>query len=157
VGPSLEHVLPAVKAGERFQDHFKVRHPYVPPSYEAITMYTDTTFLINAEATMLELIGQMVPVDLSPAAAAAAAAGAARLRSGGGGGGGGGGAAPVRGLLFLGSPRCGGLSEMQAQRLYLSDIPLHDNSAAYILLAEQRQVGGWAAGGFDGRRRARSY
>jgi hypothetical protein len=120
----------------------QVRHPYIPLNYAAITKFNDTTFLINARSTMLELIGQMVPVELPPAAAAAAAAADAGANAEGGGGSGGcaGAAGGARGLLFLGSPRCGGLSEMQAQRLFLSDIPLHDMSAAYILLAEQRQV-----------------
>lgn len=43
-------------------------------------------------------------------------------------------------LLFLGSPRCGNLQEMQAQRIFLSEIPMHDMSVDYLLLAEQRQA-----------------
>lgn len=40
-------------------------------------------------------------------------------------------------LLFLASPRCRDLQEMQVQGLFLSDIPLHDMSQDFILLAEQ--------------------
>ena len=43
-------------------------------------------------------------------------------------------------LLYLASPRCSSLQEMQKQNLYLSDIPVYDMSADYILLAEQRQA-----------------
>jgi len=64
------------------------------------------------------LKGQMVPVAL-PAAA--------------GGG-------EQRGLLYLASPRCSNLHDMQSQHLFLSDIPLHDMSRDFILLAEQRQA-----------------
>lgn len=45
---------------------------------------------------------------------------------------------PGGGLLFLGSPRCANLEDLQNQGLYLSDIPLHDLSRDFVLLAEQR-------------------
>ncbi|GFR46282.1 hypothetical protein Agub_g7836 [Astrephomene gubernaculifera] len=43
-------------------------------------------------------------------------------------------------LLFLGSPRVATLEEMGAHGLFLSDIPLHDMSRDFVLLAEQRQA-----------------
>lgn len=43
-------------------------------------------------------------------------------------------------LLYLASPRCSSLQEMRKQSLYISDIPVYDMSADYILLAEQRQA-----------------
>ncbi len=43
-------------------------------------------------------------------------------------------------LLFMGSPRCANLSEMISTGLFLSDIPLHDLSRDFVLLAEQRQA-----------------
>ncbi|KIY96769.1 guanylate cyclase, partial [Monoraphidium neglectum] len=128
VGPALGRLLPEAQAGDPFGYHFKIRHPYVPVDYNAITGFFNTTFLVNARNTMLELIGQMLPVTLP------ADEGTPGSEGGAGGRGG-----PRRALLFLGSPRCGSLSEMQAQQLFLSDIPLHDMSRDFILLAEQRQ------------------
>lgn len=49
-------------------------------------------------------------------------------------------------LLFLGSPRLANLEEMNGHGLYLSDIPLHDMSRDFVLLAEQRQVRAERAG-----------
>jgi hypothetical protein len=82
----------------------QIRHPYVPVDYNAITGFFNTTFLVNARNTMLELIGQMLPVTLP------ADEGTPGSEGGAGGGGG-----PRRALLFLGSPRCGSLSEMQVR------------------------------------------
>lgn len=146
----------------------QVRHPYVTLDYANLASNANTSFLLLAREAMLTLKGQMVPVTLP-----GEGAGAAR-----------------RALLFLGSPRCSNLQDMQvrrragpdpparshdakrrpwlgtpcvcsrlpcrhsalppcvplrllsqAQHLYLSDIPLHDMSRDFILLAEQRQVG----------------
>ncbi|KAG2433108.1 hypothetical protein HYH02_012811 [Chlamydomonas schloesseri] len=55
---------------------------------------------------------------------------------GGGGGGGGGGLEPV--MLFLGSPRIGNVDELRTYGLYVSDLPLFDNSREMILSMEQR-------------------
>lgn len=43
-------------------------------------------------------------------------------------------------LLFLGSPRCANLDELQRCQLFLSDFPLHDMGRDFVLLAEQRQA-----------------
>jgi guanylate cyclase soluble subunit beta len=43
-------------------------------------------------------------------------------------------------LVFLASPRLRSLLEMQQSHIYLSDIPLHDMTSDYILLAEQRHA-----------------
>ncbi len=50
-------------------------------------------------------------------------------------------------LLFLGSPRLSTLEEMDTHGLYLADIPLHDMSRDFVMLAEQRQVRAGAAVG----------
>jgi guanylate cyclase soluble subunit beta len=49
-------------------------------------------------------------------------------------------APPTPVLVFLASPRVRSLLEMQQSSIYLSDIPLHDMTSDYILLAEQRHA-----------------
>lgn len=46
--------------------------------------------------------------------------------------------APVEVLLFVGSPRVTTLDELLRAGLYLEDIPLHDMSSDFVVLAEQR-------------------
>eukprot|EP00798_Chlamydomonas_sp_ICE-L_P027068 gene27067-2301_t len=43
--------------------------------------------------------------------------------------------------LFLGSPRCLSLADMQDKKLFISDIPLHDMITDFILMADERQAG----------------
>lgn len=43
-------------------------------------------------------------------------------------------------LVFLCSPRMRTYQEMQQSGIFFSDIPLHDMSADYLLLAEQRKA-----------------
>lgn len=50
------------------------------------------------------------------------------------------GSPPLPVLVFLASPRMRDLAEMQGSRVFLSDIPTHDMTADYILLAEQRHA-----------------
>lgn len=96
----------------------QVGFPYIPASYPSILEFANSSFLLTCQATMLELLGQMLPVPLA-------------TPSGG----------QQRALLFLGSPRCCSLSDMQAQKVFLSDIPLHDMSRGLVILGEHRQVG----------------
>lgn len=50
------------------------------------------------------------------------------------------GAAAINVVVFLCSPRMRTYQEMQQSGIFFSDIPLHDMSADYLLLAEQRKA-----------------
>ena len=47
---------------------------------------------------------------------------------------------PRSGRRFIGSPRLCNLEDLEANGIFLSDIPPHDMAADFVLLAEQRQV-----------------
>ncbi|KXZ51386.1 hypothetical protein GPECTOR_12g348 [Gonium pectorale] len=99
--------------GSPVGDTFKLRHPYIPLEYERMVVESDSLFLLKALLTGLEFKGQMVKTVMPDGRPA---------------------------LLFLGSPRVANLEEMSTHGLYLSDIPLHDMSRDFVLLAEQRQA-----------------
>ncbi|KAG2499523.1 hypothetical protein HYH03_002469 [Edaphochlamys debaryana] len=92
---------------------FKLRHPYIPLEHGRMVLEADSLFLLKALSSGLELKGQMVQTTMPDGR-------------------------PV--LLFLGSPRLATLEELGAQGLFLADIPLHDMSRDFVLLAEQRQA-----------------
>ncbi|GIL96581.1 hypothetical protein Vretimale_2365 [Volvox reticuliferus] len=99
--------------GSLVTDTLKLRHPYIPFEYDKMVLESDSLYLLKALQTGLEFKGQMVQTSMPDGA-------------------------PV--LLFLGSPRVANLEEMSVHGLYLSDIPLHDMSRDFVLLAEQRQA-----------------
>ncbi|GLI69453.1 hypothetical protein VaNZ11_014066 [Volvox africanus] len=99
--------------GSLVTDTFKLRHPYIPFEYDKMVLECDSLYLLKALQTGLEFKGQMVQTSMPDGV-------------------------PV--LLFLGSPRVANLEEMSVHGLYLSDIPLHDMSRDFVLLAEQRQA-----------------
>jgi guanylate cyclase soluble subunit beta len=117
-GAALLRICPALAAGQGIAQHARIHHPSgVPWEYDAILQRGKASFLVLLRECMVTLKGQMVATALPDPA----------------------GGSPRRVMLFLGSPRCGGLAEMEAQRLYLSDIPAHDTTMDYVLLAEQRK------------------
>ena len=97
------------------------KHPaHVSLDYSGIAQHTNNSFVLQARSSGLMLKGQMLPTNTvlqgdQP-----------------------GEEVPV--MIFLASPRVRTLQEMQQGALYFSDIPLHDMSADYILLAEQRHA-----------------
>ncbi|GLC52309.1 hypothetical protein PLESTB_000607500 [Pleodorina starrii] len=99
--------------GSLVSDTFKLRHPYIPFEYERMVLESDSLFLLKSLEKGLEFKGQMVQTSMPDGL-------------------------PV--LLFLGSPRVANLEEMTCHGIYLSDIPLHDMSRDFVLLAEQRQA-----------------
>ncbi|GFR46278.1 hypothetical protein Agub_g7832 [Astrephomene gubernaculifera] len=99
--------------GSAITDTFTLRHPHIPFEYDRMLLESDSLFLLKAFQTGLEFKGQMVKTNMPDGR-------------------------PV--LLFLGSPRVATLEEMGAHGLFLSDIPLHDMSRDFVLLAEQRQA-----------------
>ncbi|EFJ47487.1 guanylyl and adenylyl cyclase family member, partial [Volvox carteri f. nagariensis] len=146
-GAALMRLFPDLTAGTHLADTFQLRHPYISLEYDTIISELNNAFLLKAKATGLEVKGQMLPVPLLPPHCSSS--------SGGGCGGGGGGGCPFaaaaaaaaaadggagEGLLFLGTVRLSGLDDMRDQRLFLSDIPLHDINRDFVLLAEQRQA-----------------
>lgn len=137
----------------------QLRHPYISLDYDVIIEELNNAFLLKAKATGLELKGQMMPVPLThylhsdtgtaPAAAAAApistsgcpfAAMAAAAATSSSSAAGDNAEQGMDGLLFLGTARLAGLDDMRDQRLFLSDIPLHDLNRDFVLLAEQRHA-----------------
>ena len=44
------------------------------------------------------------------------------------------------GILFTGSPRVSNLTELKDHDMFMSDIPPHDMSSDFVVMAEQRQV-----------------
>ncbi len=129
----------------------QLRHPHTELSWEGITRETASSFVLQVPSTGLQLKGQMIPSSIpvpgevgSRSAPPAHWPGrvqrqphlsfAAML-------------SPLAGcpvpkpvMLFLGSPRLANLDEMLKVGLFLSDIPLHDLSRDFVLLAEQRQA-----------------
>ncbi|KAF8066284.1 Gucy1b1 [Scenedesmus sp. PABB004] len=116
-GPGVARVVPELAEGQHLRQHFKFKHPaHVQLDFAAIALHTNNHFVLQARASLVTLKGQMLPTEVTLPGASS----------------------PCRVLVFLGSPRVRGLGEMQASGVFLSDIPLHDISADYILLAEQR-------------------
>lgn len=63
-GPGLRRIAPACRPGEPFVRHFKVRHPYVPATYDGFALNANTAFLVLVREAMVTLKGQVVPVAL---------------------------------------------------------------------------------------------
>lgn len=159
-GAVLARLLPELaQPGATLHDHFSLRHPYVSMTYGTIAAELNSVFLLKSLANGMELKGQMVLTSAAGATAKDAPAFHARPISGGkcpfaglsaleadagvpAAAAAAGGPDPhtQRSLLFLGSPRVANLDDMRALRLFLSDIPLHDLSRDFVLLAEQRQA-----------------
>ncbi|EFJ46683.1 guanylyl and adenylyl cyclase family member [Volvox carteri f. nagariensis] len=99
--------------GSPVSDTFKLRHPYIPFEYDKMVLESSSLYLLKSLETGLEFKGQMVQSSMPDGL-------------------------PV--LLFLGSPRVANLEEMSVHGIFLSDIPLHDMSRDFVLLAEQRQA-----------------
>ncbi|PNW71315.1 hypothetical protein CHLRE_16g649050v5 [Chlamydomonas reinhardtii] len=112
-GAVLRRLFSSLTPGSAVSDTFKLRHPFIPFEWDRILLEADTLFLLKALESGLELKGQMVKTQMPDGTPA---------------------------LLFLGSPRLANLEEMNGHGLYLSDIPLHDMSRDFVLLAEQRQA-----------------
>jgi len=112
VGAGLVRVLPHVARGQPVGLNFKVLHPYVNALDEAcVKAELHSAFLLRSRAApKVTLKGQMV-----------------LCKAGG-----------RRCILFMGSPRCGNLSELLDNGLHLADFPLHDMGRDFVLLAEQR-------------------
>ena len=118
-GHALQRLYPeTLKAGTHVQDTFRLRHPHIEYAYEPMVKDANTSFLLSSHANGMELKGMILPTD------ACAAYGEAAQEA----------------MLFLASPRVACLDDLQKFRLFLSDIPLHDMSRDYVLLAEQRSV-----------------
>lgn len=117
-GSALQRLFPETLArGTHIKETFALRHPHIEYGYDAMCKDSSTSFLLTAgNGEGMELKGMIFPTDASVAF----------------------GAASQRAMLFLASPRVASLDDMQRFKLYLSDIPLHDMSRDYVLLAEQR-------------------
>ncbi|GLC33173.1 hypothetical protein PLESTB_000362800 [Pleodorina starrii] len=153
-GAALTRLFPKLTAGAPLADTFQLRHPYGALEYDTIVSELNNAFLLKARASGLELKGQMLPVPLHPGFGSASGS----ASESGSGSGSGSDAAPSGcphhaaatagvsrascedGLLFMGTARLAGLDEMRDQRLFLSDIPLHDLNRDFVLLAEQRSA-----------------
>ncbi len=95
-----------------------MRHPLTSFNFDQMSASAPNShFLIMARNSFVDLKGQMVPIQFP----------------GIGGSG-------TNAMLFMCSPRVSGLDDMKAKGLFLSDIPLHDMSSDFILLAEQRKT-----------------
>ncbi|KAJ9517261.1 hypothetical protein QJQ45_009127 [Haematococcus lacustris] len=117
-GSVLPRLVPGIAVGAPAASLFKVRHPHTKLTWEGIAKEVASSFVLQVPSTGLELKGQMIPTHM-----------------------------PVPGcpvpkpvMLFMGSPRLANLDEMMRHKLYCSDIPLHDLSRDFVLLAEQRQA-----------------
>ena len=118
-GHALQRLYPdTLKTGTHVQDTFRLRHPHIEYEYEAMVKDANTSYLLTAHTNGMELKGMIFPTD------ACAAYGKEAQEA----------------LLFLASPRVACLDDLQKFRLFLSDIPLHDMSRDYVLLAEQRSA-----------------
>ncbi|GAX73385.1 hypothetical protein CEUSTIGMA_g838.t1 [Chlamydomonas eustigma] len=101
-----------LQPGALASDHFKFKVPYAAWEFEELSNLGASCCLLRTKIG-LELKGgfdQTVMPDGQPA------------------------------LLFTGSPRVKDLTELQSHKLFLSDIPPHDMSSDFVVMAEQRQV-----------------
>jgi guanylate cyclase soluble subunit beta len=118
-GHALQRLYPdTLKVGTHVGDTFRLRHPHIEYQYEAMVADTNTSYLLTAHSNGMELKGMIFATDACVVA----------------------GEAEQPGMLFLASPRVASLDDLQKFRLFLSDIPLHDMSRDYVLLAEQRSA-----------------
>ena len=119
-GAALARVCPSLRRGDAAVRHARIRHP-PDAAWDAAAIRArgrGASFLVLMRESLVTLKGQIVPTRVPGLD----------------------GGAPAPALLFLGGPRCGDLSEMSARRLYLSDLPAHDATLDYMLLAEQRRT-----------------
>ena len=118
-GHALKRLYPdTLKAGSHVGDTFRLRHPHIEYEYNAMVADSNTSYLLTAHTNGMELKGMIFPTDAGGVS----------------------GDVPQQGMLFLASPRVASLDDLQKFRLFLSDIPLHDMSRDYVLLAEQRSA-----------------
>ncbi|KAG2450442.1 hypothetical protein HYH02_004944 [Chlamydomonas schloesseri] len=148
-GAVLERLFPELREGSGgvpLEEVFQMRAPSTTISYDSLRVGLDDTVLLRARDTGLDLKGQVLLVRVpsgSPRSQAAAGGGppppsAAPDQPGG-----------VQlhqhqaeeeGLLFLGSPWLAGLAGMRLHGIYISDIPRHDATRDFVMLAEQRHA-----------------
>eukprot|EP00798_Chlamydomonas_sp_ICE-L_P003500 gene3500-13567_t len=125
-GRVISRLLPDMVPGSHVGEFLKIKMPSssfnqmpsVQFKWEEIQRESNGPFLLRTTCTGLELKGQMLFIGL-----------------------------PIPGcpvqkevLVFIGSPRCANLDDLQKHKLFLSDIPIHDMSGDFVLLAEQRQA-----------------
>mmetsp|Transcript_38872 Transcript_38872/g.115659 ORF Transcript_38872/g.115659 Transcript_38872/m.115659 type:complete len:959 (-) Transcript_38872:492-3368(-) len=117
-GNVLGRLFPDLRHDTRIWDIMEMVHPHIGFSWDEIRIDMHSPFLLRSRRPgagaeqCLTLKGAMMEIELEG----------------------------TQGMVFYGSPRCGDLGELIACRLFLSDLPNHDVSRDYILLAEQRSI-----------------
>ncbi|KAG2441004.1 hypothetical protein HXX76_003857 [Chlamydomonas incerta] len=158
-GSVLERLFPELqgRSGVPLGDVFQMRAPCMSISYESLHAAQADTVLLRAHTTGLDMKGQVLVVR-TRASSQPGAKGGGPVQVGAERGQHQpqqAGAEPQQalqgeptervqgeeeGLLFLGSPWLAGLAGMRQHGIFISDIPRHDATRDFVMLAEQRHA-----------------
>lgn len=120
-GRSLVNLVPSIRLGSLFWSLFKIKSPMVQEiqSWPDLESLCGQSIVLTMDDSGCDLKGQFVLTSIP--------------RSNGC-------PVPKKALLFAGTPRITSFNELQNFHLTLADLPLHDLTRDYLLLAEQRKV-----------------
>ncbi|KAG1669245.1 hypothetical protein FOA52_003282 [Chlamydomonas sp. UWO 241] len=117
-GNVLSRLFPDLRQGTPISELVEIAHPHISFAWPELMLDLHSPFLLVARHPG---VGASMCLRLKGSMLQATHAG-------------------LPAMVFYGSPRCTDLGELEACRLFLSDLPLHDGSRDYILLAEQRSL-----------------
>ena len=108
-----------INNNKRLSDYFQLVRPNIEWSFRSIQTHCNSSFLLHLNSTISEqlkrvinLTGQMINMPESDC------------------------------ILYVGSPVVENLDHLRKQRLYISDIPIHDATRDLILVSEQSKAQG---------------
>ena len=105
VGSVLQRLLPDIRPGAYFQDHFRIERPSVEPTFDTIRKRSHEFFMLESRASKaLVLRGQMLPLE------------------------------GRRAMVFLGSPWLTEVAELKNLGLTIRDFALHDPISDFLFL-----------------------
>ncbi len=111
VGSVIQRLLPDIRPGTNFRDHFRIVRPGVEPTFDAIRAQSHVFFMLESRASKdLVLRGQMLPLQDRHA------------------------------MVFLGSPWVTEVAKLKYLRLSIQDFALHDPISDFLFLLQAQNA-----------------
>ena len=118
VGHSLGVLLSYISnnsSSRKLLTYFKLERPHFEPSFQAILNHINTIYVLRlisqtTNTNELRLMGQMIYMEMTG------------------------------NMLFLCSPRIKSLEDLESNKMYISDIPIHDAMRALIIMEVEKEM-----------------